>query len=316
MTTNDSGTSMVAVDEIKYTVDYTPATIEFDHFDELKSQLLQYTQQFESMEVNEATVKEAKKVKSKLNGLKKQVNDRRISIHKTYEQPYDAFKQKVDELIGIIDKAVKPIDTAAGALAEQDRERKRQMVEQTINEVAPEYGIDPANVPVRPTWLNASTSQSTFIRELGQDLLGIQDHAKKVIADREAVKAYAAANDMDPSGWLAQIDDHTSFVDIRPRMDTAMIQRKQEAEAAQKRAEAAAAVAALNQEQIGEKTVDTETGEVVAVEQMELEPEPKQDERKFVRAFRITATADQMWALADWMKANGIDYEPIKEARP
>ncbi|WP_204123304.1 DUF1351 domain-containing protein [Lacticaseibacillus mingshuiensis] len=315
MTSKENETALMAVDEIKYTVDYTPATIEFDHFDELKSQLLQYTQQFESMKVNEATVKEAKKVKSKLNGLKKQVNDRRISIHKTYEQPYDAFKQKVDELIGIIDKAVKPIDTAAGALAEQDRERKRQMVEQTIKEVAPEYGIAPADVPVRQTWLNASTSQSTFIRELGQDLLGIQDHAKKVVADREAVKAYAEANDMDPSGWLAQLDDHTSFVDIRPRMDTAMMQRKQEAEAAQKRAEAAAAVAALNQERIGDKTVDTETGEVIQSEQMELKPE-SEAEVKFVRVLRIsTKTKKLMWDLAEFMNANGIEYESIEGVR-
>ena len=103
-----------------------PAEIDFN-FEELKSGVLEKTQAFKNMVYSEDDIKAAKADRAELNRIKKSLNDKRLSCQKVYMAPFDVFKGKVDEIISIIDTAVKNVDEQVKAFEDKAKEEKEQI---------------------------------------------------------------------------------------------------------------------------------------------------------------------------------------------
>ena len=101
---------------------------------------------------------------------------------------------------------------------------------------------------------------------------------------------------LDAGGWVAQIDQGASQLDVMARVDAYAERQKRETEQAKKRAEAQAAIDALHQKKVGDKVVDTNTGEVV-----------KQPEVKHY-GFEVVGTFDEAKSVADFMTKQGIEF--------
>lgn len=80
-----------------------PAEITFN-YEELKTELTEKVSMYETLVYTDEQIKETKEDKANLNKLKKALNDERISMEKSYMQPFNVFKAQVNEIIGIIDK--------------------------------------------------------------------------------------------------------------------------------------------------------------------------------------------------------------------
>lgn len=304
---------LMAPEDLTYKVDYSPAKIEFLYFNEMKENVLGYTERFKNMVVSPETVADAKQVKTNLNKLKKEVNDRKIAIHKNYEAPYKDFEAKVKEILHIIDTAIVPIDGAVKELDAIEQSKRESLLISYITEMAPNYGLEVADYEIRPTWSNksmwtkANKPTQQLIREVGQMGMDINSHRERIASDKSAVEAYATANGLDASGWVAQVDQGANFTQLRGRIDDELMRRKKEADAAKKRAEAQAAIDAMHQQQTAQGTIDTDTGELIAP----VASQP--NERVYRQEFWVEGTKEQLWWLANQMNANGIKYQGIKK---
>lgn len=322
-------TSEVTTQDLQYEVVYEKPTITIKNYDQLVALADDAVAKYSNMVVTEETVKEAKASRAELNKLSKALNDRRIEIGKDYKQPFDEFKAQVDAIIAKIKFVSTPIDDAIKKLDEQEVSKRQTYMTTTLEEYLPAYNLTAEEVPWQiehPEWVTNGTfwtkagkPAQKLIRAIGEFLNTINAHKERVNSDKAAAEAYAQAHDLEPDGWVKMVDDGKSFTEVRMAIDDVLMKRKAEADAAAKRAEAQAAIDALSQQQVGDKTIDVETGEVVqAPEQLDLVSAEQTapvatGERRFTRAFEVTGTEKQLWELAKYMKAVGIDYRSITE---
>lgn len=133
-----------------------PSAVEFN-YDELKQALAEKCEEFTGLIYVDENIKDAKKDKAELNKLKKELNDRRIALQKDYMVPFDDFKKKVDELIGMIEKPVAMIDAQVKDYEERKKTEKKYEVYKVYMEVweTPEI---PFEMIEDARWYNASVS--------------------------------------------------------------------------------------------------------------------------------------------------------------
>lgn len=111
-----------------------PEVIKFN-FDELKAELTEKVHLYETLVYTDEQIKEAKEDRASLNRLKKALNDERISREKEYMVPFNEFKSKVAELVGIIDKASSTVDTQVKAYEEKQKADKKEKSRNSLKDV-------------------------------------------------------------------------------------------------------------------------------------------------------------------------------------
>ena len=102
----------------------TPEQITWN-YDEIKAELTQKIQHYETLVYDEDQIQEAKKDRAALNKLKSALNDERLRREREYMKPFQVFKDQVNEIREIIDKPIKIIDEQQEG-NEEDRKRKKR----------------------------------------------------------------------------------------------------------------------------------------------------------------------------------------------
>lgn len=108
-------------------------------------------------------IKLAKDHRAKLNSLKKNLNDRRIEVAKTFKAPLELFESEVKEVIAIIDPVVCEIDNQVKSFEDKQKAEKKAAIEAYWSEkVAAIESEDKNLLDLRRIfdlkWLNATTS--------------------------------------------------------------------------------------------------------------------------------------------------------------
>jgi hypothetical protein len=107
--------------------------VEFLQFDDLKKQALDLAANMETVEVNEETIKDSKKLLAAVNKRVKELEDRRIRIKKLMLEPYDIFEAQVKEIVRIVKEADETLRQQVRDLEELDRLHKRTQLENIFN---------------------------------------------------------------------------------------------------------------------------------------------------------------------------------------
>lgn len=125
--------------ELKINEVQLPSPITFN-YDELKAELTEKVSMYTSLVYTEENIKDAKADRAGLNKLKKALNDERIRREKEYMVPFNDFKAKINEIIGIIDKPVAIIDRQIKEFEERQKQDKLAEIEQYFTDsVHPEW---------------------------------------------------------------------------------------------------------------------------------------------------------------------------------
>lgn len=112
--------------ELKMNEYQLPEQILFN-YEELKAELTEKVQHYETLVYTDDQIKEAKADRAALNKLKKALSDERIRREKEYMKPFDDFKSKINEIISIIDKPVAVIDKQ---IREYEDKRQQEKMEE------------------------------------------------------------------------------------------------------------------------------------------------------------------------------------------
>lgn len=154
-------------------------TISFN-YEELKAELVIKASEYNGLVYTPETIPEAKADRAKLNKLKTALNDERIRREKEWMIPFADFKEKVNELIGIIEKPIAQIDAQIKEVETVEKERKRALCKEAFMEIPhPEWlAFDKIE---NPKWTNKTVSISTVKDEISYKV-------GKIVSDMELLE--------------------------------------------------------------------------------------------------------------------------------
>lgn len=288
--------------ELKVKTPTFPEVIEFN-FQELKQEITERAAVYENIVYSEEQIKDAKKDKATLNKFVKALSEERTKIKKECLKPYEDFEVKIKELDGIVNKAIKNIDSQINSYEEQRKQKKLDDITVAFNAMQHPEWLHYSHI-FEDRWLNASTSMKSVIDEITMKI-------EKVETDIETL------SNLPEFGFEAQ-QIYISSLDI----NKAISEAKRMSEIAKAKAEKEEAMRKIEEEQ---KTKAAEAEVVAAKDHIEGQVEftdektfdaiveaakPKAPVKQWV-AFQALLSTDDALALKDFFNSRNIEFKAI-----
>jgi len=256
------------------------------NYDEIKAELTQKIQKYETLAYTEDQIQEAKKDRAALNKLKAALNDERLRREREYMKPFQVFKDQVNEIREIIDKPIKIIDEQLEGYEEDRKRKKREEIGAywTQENKHPDWITLP--LIFQDKWLNASYSMTQIKKDIdskvGQINYDMETLEMLPEYSFEAVEVYKTTLDMNKA-----IAEGQRLADIQ--------KRKEEAEKAEK--------------ELMAKVEEEEAEAIMADMEAESSPAPEQkEEKKMMVRFEVELTVDQAKELRAFFQERGIRF--------
>lgn len=265
------------------------------NYEELKGGLIASLQKYSNLVYTDDNIKEAKDDRAVLNALKKSLNDEKIKIKKEFEVPYKDFENKIKELIELVDKPASEIDKQVKAYEEKEKAKKRETINTIYSENIGSYAeLIPLEKLYDSRWENKTYKETDITKEI-QDVVKKADNEIKIIEDLK-------------SEFEFQIKDtYFSTLDL----GQALVEKQR----LEKQKELQEQLAKPKQVEIAvdkvENVVNDDAVDAMryAVETATSVEESKQEEQEMCSVvFRVNCTPEQLKALGEFMRTNGIEY--------
>lgn len=295
--------------ELKVNEYQLPEVIAFN-YEEIKNELAERVHIYETVVYDDTQIKQAKADRADLNRFKKALNDERIRREKEYLKPFEDFKNKINELIKIVDKPCEIIDKQIKTYEEDQKTKKREEIEQLFELFKQEE--DTADPTAPPDWLKLEQIFDSKWLNASIKLPAI----KSAMADRIENINYdlATLHDLPNFGFEAT-EVYKSTLDINRAIQEGKrleeIQRRKE-EAERMRAEAEAkAREELEQTAAQEEVAPTACQPADPVEVWEEEEPAAYEELPMWVNFSALLTVNQAAMLKNFFEDHGIRFEAI-----
>ena len=225
--------------------------------------------------VTEDTSKECKKTLTELRKLSKELNAKRLEKQRQYETPVKEFKAQIDAYINQINDVISDIKQGTDEFEEKRKAEKQEAIQNLINEMAGNYGVDPETIEIDKKWLNKSTT----IKKITEEIANKMKEKQRLDDDWKIIKKYA-----QDKGMLA--DHYQTYIGVFSAFEIEkMIDEDADKKAAQEREMA-------KEKQLA-AAVDEETGEIKqAIQQV---------------TFTIKGTEEQLNQVATYLKNSGVE---------
>lgn len=270
------------------------------NFEELKSEIIAVSQEYETSVYTDETMKNAKSDRAKLRKFVDAMKSERTAIRKKLLEPDVLFGEQIAELTGIVERAIDNIDTQVKDYEQRQRDAKtakiREFYEENIYDLA-EYL--PFERLFRPEWANASTTMKSVkesildtIQKVAEGLAILNEVESPYAGDMKKVflRTYDIGAAMAERNRLeAEAENRRLYMEEQER-------RKVEREAARKAETERVMTAGRNQPK--------EPEYVAPVEDVVEEP-------VHILDFRVHATIKQLEQLKNFLKVAGIRFEPV-----
>lgn len=270
------------------------------NFEELKSEIIAVSQEYETSVYTDETMKNAKSDRAKLRKFVDAMKSERTLIRKKLLEPDVLFGEQIAELTGIVERAIDNIDTQVKDYEQRQRDAKtakiREFYEENIYDLA-EYL--PFERLFRPEWANASTTMKSVkesmldtIQKVTEGLAILNEVESPYAGDMKKVflRTYDIGAAMAERNRLeAEAENRRLYIEEQER-------RKVEREAARKAETERVMTAGRNQPK--------EPEYVAPVEDVVEEP-------VHILDFRVHATIKQLEQLKNFLKVAGIRFEPV-----
>ena len=154
--------------------DFTlPEAVEFN-FEELKEAVSKISAKYESHIYTPGQLTEAKKDLASLRKFSKMLNDERIRLEREYMQPFQEFKNKINELIGIINGPISSIDEQAKFFEEEAKTTKKKQIFVFFESCSPFEWLDFEQI-FNPKWLNTTVKIPAIEKEIEEIIKTIKN---------------------------------------------------------------------------------------------------------------------------------------------
>lgn len=271
----------------KTNVELVPAKIKINGFDQLKEYVENSVAKANNI-VTEQSLKGDKEQKTELNKKVKKIRRIRIDIQNKILEPYAVFADQMKDFEKSLENSSDKMKTQIDFFIEKERQAKKELIEQFIEEAAANYNCEPNEVEIDDKWLNKSTSKKTWEEAVTLRMNLIKENKERRKADEEQLKMTADLLGINAMPYIDYLNHDLSVIDIQKAMKD---------DIAKQRAQRAAREA--SEKVVQDKVIDTSTGEVKAkVQSVTL---------------KITGTNDKLNALRKYLDNNGIKFEKVAD---
>ena len=291
--------------ELKVNEYQLPDVIAFN-YEEIKNELAERVHIYETVVYDDTQIKQAKADRADLNRFKKALNDERIRREKEYLKPFEDFKNKINELIKIVDKPCEIIDKQIKTYEEDQKAKKREEIKAFFEGLR----SDEENTPpdwltfeqiFDDKWLNASVKMPAIV-------VSIRDTIDRIKNDLVTLASL-------PNFGFEATEVYKSTLDINRAIQEGKrleeIQRRKE-EAERMRAEAEAkAREELEQTAAQEEVAPTACQPADPVEVWEEEEPAAYEELPTWVNFSALLTVNQAAMLKIFFEDHGIQFKAI-----
>lgn len=268
---------------------------EIINLEELRQALTPKLEFYKTLVVTEDSIRSAKSDKADLNKLKKVIDERRKEIKKAYFEPYQAIESECKQLIALIDDPITAIDDQLKAFDEKDLQVKRAVLEERFQTENTLDFITLEDV-LNPKWRNKTEKTDSLKAEISAKLSALKSD-------------FAYIQSMYRSSAL-RTAVYAKFMETKSKEQT--LAYAVELERLEKRLNASVsgsvsgnvitpptAQTAVTDDFDGSRTVadDSDSSQTVS------------------GSFRVSCTKNQLIALRDFMKSQGIKFEVIREEK-
>lgn len=272
------------------------------NLEQLKGELVPMLEKYKNLVVTEDGIKAAKDDKAALNKLKKAIEEQRISIKKQYLEPYNALEAQCKEVVKLIDEPITAIDKQIKAFDEIEKQEKFTDLSEAFAELEPPEWVDIKDV-LNPKWENKTQKLDSLKAEMKANLDEIVSNYEKLSKLYENFPhKIAILEKFQTCKDFSQTMVYGKTLEFRYEQEQREREKALAAESAQKEQESASA----------ENSVITPPTEQTA-HSVESEQTAAEIPVKILKGkFSVECTRDQLIALRDFMKAQGIKFEIIK----
>ena len=278
--------------ELKINDYQLPQPIEFN-YEEIKAWVQEQTEAYKGMIYDDTQISQAKSDRANLRRTSKLLNDRRISLEKEYMQPFFEFKEKINDLIKLIDEPANLIDQRIKEFEEQKRDEKREQIGEMFDGIEQKPDWLKLEQIWNPKWLNATTSMKSISREISGSIEAITENMNSL----NSIEGFACeAKEV----YKQTLDMPRAIAEGRRLQD---IQKRKEEEEARKAAEA-------ERQKKVDSIINNPTSQIINRAEAR-EAEEKAQMATWV-SFRALLTMEQAKDLKQFFGERGIRFEPIQ----
>lgn len=288
--------------ELKMNEYQLPEQILFN-YEELKAELTEKVQHYETLVYTDDQIKEAKADRAALNKLKKALSDERIRREKEYMKPFDDFKSKINEIISIIDKPVAVIDKQIREYEDKRQQEKLEEIKKLWFEMEVPDGLT-LNKVFNDRMLNASFN----MKHVKQCFIDAIDRFNRDMAVLVNLSEYS---------FEAQ-QTYISSLDLSKAMNEAnrlsrLAKQKAEYEAEQERlkAEEAKKAAQAVAPDVKEEPVSEMGKAISGIERQAYEKAVNAAPAKQWVAFQALLSTEDALALKEFFNSRNIEFRAV-----
>lgn len=288
--------------ELKVNEVSIPEKITFN-YEELKQEIAEKVKTYEVLVYDDTQIKQAKSDRANLNKLKKALNDERIRREKEYMQPFNVFKEQINEIISIIDKPVSMIDNQVKEYEQIQKQEKANKVMEKFNELNTYEWLKLQQFADK-RWSNSTYTLS----KIEQD---IKDKLETIAKDLDIISKM-------PDFSFEATEVYKSTLDLQKSLDEgkrlAEIQARKEEEEKRRREEAERRIAEQERAQEEARIAEMEANRAKALQQidkMQAESKPEDNEPKQWVNFSAHLTVKQALELKEFFTYKNIEFKAI-----
>ena len=303
---------------LDFSVDYKKSEIKINNQEQLETTVQNYAKKYEGLIFTEDDIQEGKDVRAELNKVAAAIDDKRKAVKKEFNEPYLAFENNVKRIIGMIKEVSDPIDSGIKELEDKQKKEKETLINEKINELTKEAGLESAMIETSSTWLNKTVSFKKITENIISQIDAIKKEEERKQGEISIVTNFCEALHIDSEGWLKGLERGENAAQIITEIQASEKRKKDNVRFEAERAELEKAneqqETYLEDDVLNEENY-TEDPFVDVPEQIEEEPVVPVKEEEPVRTaiIEITGTNEQFKLANAYMVSLGIQIKQHKD---
>ena len=279
------------------------------NYEEIRDEVMAQSESYATAVYTDDLIKQAKSDRAKLNKFVKALKDRRTEVRKKLLAPDEAFGKQVDEIVGIVQRAITNIDTQVKSYEEKCRTEKMEKIREEYVRMISDADHLREVLPFERVWVQEWANASFPVKkaiELMADTFRIVQNGLDIIDSSDS--PYAG----DMKQVFLQTFDIGKAMERRNQLEEEAKRRaayeeerrRQQEERDRQAAEEARKQALLRQQEPVKPAVKQGIDAVI--------DNPAPEPRSWI-AFEALLNTHQAALLGAFFKNNGIEYRPIKK---
>lgn len=276
-------------------VNFKAGTIDFPQAGELKKLVASKLEQTKGLVATDESIKATKASRAEVNKLKKAIGDVRKEYKTAWNAPFELFESTLRGLEKDCDEASQELKLTIDGFEETQREERKQKVQALIEEMAPNYGVKPEDLPIADKWLLKSTSQKTITQEIGEQMKTLVNLYK----ERDEIVKKCIKSGLAPAPYIEMHENGTSYIDVSNKIEADLIAKEETADLFKQAKQAEVAEQKATMMDIGDGRLVDENGEI----KQELQ----------LVTFTLKGTKEQLDNVARFCITNGVKVVKASE---